>query len=257
MHDAIRPRNLAYVPGERSVKAYMHWLNGFDSDREALTEARKQDLAIGNSFMSELLTKAYQELANATDPAVRYFTEILTVLPKQQRDAVPCVEWVGTTPYQMGIVSTPGGDELGDIRRRPDGLWNITPSVDGPVSITAIAESQTDARCYLADLLTRPARLIIEDDERDLRIVGEELGIFETGYYLDSNQWGATSGNEQRISQITFWDDTHSIKIDDVVRLEVQSSKYPRTMDVLEGAVRDVKEHKVFIDGTPYCDSAC
>ena len=242
---------------ERSVRSYLEWLNGFDCCGKALAEAVRNGVPEGDGLMLEVTSKAFQELAQSTDPAVRYFAETLTVLPRQQRDAIPYVEWLGPTTHQMGIVSTPGGDELGDIRRRPDGLWNITPSRDGPVTVTAIAESQTDARCYLADLLTRPARLIVENDERDLRIVGEGLGIFEAAYYLDSNQWEATSGNEQHISQVTFWDDAHSIKVGDVVRLEVQSSKYPRTMDVLEGAVRDVKEHKVFIDGTPYCDLTC
>ena len=185
---------------------------------------------------------------------MRYFAETLTVLPRQQRDAILYVEWLGPTTHQMGIVSTPGGDELGDIRRRPDGLWNITPSVDGPVSITAIAESQTDARCYLANLLTRPARLIIEDDERDLRVVGDEHNTFETVHHLGPDWWKNPSGNEQPISQVTFWDDDHGTKDGDTVRLEVQSREHPRTMDILEGTVREVQDHKVFIQGTPSSD---
>ena len=148
------------MPGtdrEQSIKLYLGWLNGSPSDKEAITKALLEPEAPDDQFTREMLDKAYQELAKSTDPAVRYFAETLTVLPSQPRDAKPCVEWLGPEKYQTGEVSTPAGDHLGFIFRRADRLWNIEPGTDGPTMVTNIAKSQTDARCFLALLLTKPA----------------------------------------------------------------------------------------------------
>ena len=55
---------------------------------------------------------------------------------------------------QQNLVSTPGGDELGYIHRRSDGLWNVTSERDDSVQLSAITKTQTDAKCYLATLPT-------------------------------------------------------------------------------------------------------
>ena len=43
---------------------------------------------------------------------------------------------------------------------------------------TNIAETPTDAGCFLASLLTRPARVIVNGGERHQRIVGKEYELF-------------------------------------------------------------------------------
>ena len=128
---ALRPRNLAYAPDterELSVKSYLRWLNGFRSDRDAMTKALREGEAPDEQFTLEMLKRAYQELSNSTDLAVRYFAEILTVLPHQSRDAIPCVEWMGQEKYQTGEVSTPGGNnlvvsQLWNQKGRGGGVW--------------------------------------------------------------------------------------------------------------------------------------
>ena len=107
--------HLSYALGtdeELSVKSYLKWLNQFESDREAMTKAFREGEAPDDEFTLEILRKAHQELSNSTDPAMKYFAEILTVLPQQSRAAVPCVEWLGPEKHQTGDVSTPGGDHL-------------------------------------------------------------------------------------------------------------------------------------------------
>ena len=74
---------------------------GFGSCREAIAEVFKEGVATADDFMSEVLSKAYQALTNSTDPAVKYFVETLTVLSKQPRDYVPCVEWLGQYDRQI------------------------------------------------------------------------------------------------------------------------------------------------------------
>ena len=111
---------------ELSVKSYTGWLGQFGTFREAIATAFREGVLV-NDLMREVLEKARQDLVSSKDPAVRYFAETLTVLPKQPRDVIPCVEWLGPEKYQKGQVSTPGGDCLGFIYRRLDGLYNVLP----------------------------------------------------------------------------------------------------------------------------------
>ena len=245
-------RKLAYAPGsdkERSVEAYIEWLKGFRNRREAMTEAVREGPKSDDTFMLRILREAYQELTSSTDPAVRYFAEILTVLPKQQRDAIPCVEWLGPETYQAGIVSTPGGEELGYIRRRTDGMWNITPNREGLVMVTAIAQSQTDARCHLADLLTRKGsgfsreqRAEAQDSRRRTRPVQERLRTVH-----------GVLGEQSRCRRANFsghlLDNTHGITADDAVRLEAPSRTSEEVSEILEGTVTEVKGHEVSVRG--------
>ena len=252
VHEAMFPRALAYVPGtarEISLKSYLEWLKTFGSDREAITAAFREGAAPDDDFILETLRKAHQELTNSTDPAVKYFEEILTVLPKQPRDAVPCVEWLGPETYQTGEVSTPGGDHLGFIYRRPDGLWYIEPGGDGRVMVPPIAQTQTDARCFLASILTRPTRTIVNGNETNLRIVGEEYDLFNRNYGQVARRDEETDSSPYPTHEVDFWDNEHGIQEGDNVKLEVPSKEFADIVDVLEGTVTGVAGHKVFISG--------
>ena len=240
---------------EQSVKSYIEWLKGFKGFKEAITSAFKAGVTTSDDFMVNILGKAHQTLTESKDPAVRYFAEILTVLPKQQRDAIPDVEWLGPEPNHVGIVSTPGGETLGDIRRRADGLWNITPDRDGLVRVSAIAESQTDARCHLADILTRPARLLVKDNSQPVRIVGEEHNQFKRDCEQVTQWWEDTTNNEQPTFRVTLWDKYHGITEGDQVRLEVPSRSYPRVMDVLDGTAFEVQGHIISVQGEEYSNT--
>ena len=233
-------REFSYSPGtykQRSVESYIEWLKGFKGFAEALTAAFKEGAAPDDALALETLGKAYRELSESKDPAVRYFAETLTVLPRQQRDAIPCVEWLGPEPYWSGMVSTPGGDGLGFIDRRSDGTWAITPSRNGLVAVSAIAESQTDARCYLADLLTRAAMVTVGNEARPLRIVGEEHNLFKRNHEHVMQSFEDRVGAEEPTFRVTFWDNTHGITSNDVVRMEILSRTSQGVADILEGKV--------------------
>ena len=247
----MRPR-FSYVPGtdkELSVKTYLEWLNGFDSDREAITKALRLGGPPDEEFTLEIIKKTHQELASSTDPAVKYFAEILTVLPHQPRDAVPCIEWLGPEEYQTGKVSTPAGDNLGFIFRRPDGLWNIEPAMNGPVMITDIAETQTDARSFLAEFLTRPVWVTVNGDERTLRIFGEEHNLFNRNFSQDAWQNDATQAPIPHTHEVAFWHTEHGLADGDSLKLVVPSRQFKGTADVLEGTVTQVAAQKVYILG--------
>ena len=242
---AMESQNLAYAPGterELSVKSFLKWLGGFKNPREAMTKALTEGEAPSDEFTLDILRKAHQQLADSTDPAVRYFAEILTVLPHQPRDPVPCVEWLGSEKHQTGQVSTPAGDNLGFIFRRPDGLWSIKPSRN-------IAETQTDARCFLASLLTRPARAIVNGSEKHLRIVGKEYDLFGRKYNRTARQDEDTNDSQWPTHEVNFWDNEHGIIEGDNVKLEVPSQRSKHIADVLEGTVTGVTDQKVFVYG--------
>ena len=245
-------RRISYTPGsdkERSVKAYIEWLQGFAGCREAFAAAYREGVATDNAFMLQTLRDAHQELSESKDPAVRYLVQRLAVLPRQQRDAIPCVEWLGPEPLLSGRVSTPGGDVLGFIRRQLDGTWAITPMRNGLVAVSAIAESQTDARCYLADLLTSAARVTVGDEVRQLRIVGEGHHLFKRDNEQVGQWFEDPAGIKEPIFQVTFWDNTHGINSNDVVTVEVQIRSSQGIVDILEGRVTEVKGHEVFVQG--------
>ena len=243
---------LGYLAGtdrETSVKKYIQWLRGFESDREAITAALMGKEPPEDEFTLEIIGKTHDELANSSDPAVKYFAETLTVLPHQPRDAISCVEWLGPEKYQFGEVSTPGGDNLGFIRRRPDGLWNIEPIA---IHMGRIAETQTDARCYLAQVMTRPARVTVNGEERNLRIVGEEHNIFKDNYSQWPHQNYETYPPTFHRYEVNFWDASHGLTEGDRLKLEVSSIRIGKSADVLEGTVTQVTSHKVSISGLDY-----
>ena len=252
LQTAMSPRNLAYAPGtdtELSVKLCIEWMSGFESYREAITKALREGAAPEDEFTLEILRKAHQGLTNSTDPAVKYFALILTVLPRQPRDPTPCVEWLGQEKYQTGEVSTPGGDTLGFIFHRPDGLWDIEPSRDGWVMISNIAETQTDARCFLASILTRPTRATVNGNETNLRIVGEEYDLFQTKSNQVDRRNGDTGDSQWPTYEVDFWDNNHGIIEGDNVKLEVPSRDLEDIANVLEGTVTEVEGKKVLIHG--------
>lgn len=239
---------------EQSVKAYLSWLTGFNSRSEALTDAVRRTFDIGDSFVSGVASDAYQVLLENPDPAVAYFARSLDVLPRQPRDTIPPVEWLGEEKYQRGIVSTPSGEFLGMIERGADNLWYITPSRPGLVMVAAKAAGQKDARSFLATLLSHEAKVWVQEEEHDLRLVGSEHRVFVRNY--DQLEGFNAIPTEDAIwtHKITFWHDGHGIQGGDRVRVKL----LPRTDDglvhMLEGKVTDVERHQVSVSGSDWFD---
>ena len=247
VQDAMLPQNLAYAPGtdrEHSVKSYLIWLREFETYREAIRNGVRESAALpDDEFIRETIKEAHEKLRSSKDTAVKYFAEILTVLPKQNRDPKPCVEWLGSEKYWKGVISTPGGADLGLISRRLDGFWDIRPSRNGPGNI---AENQTDARCFMANLLTSSARATVNGKEKSLRVVGAKSDPFcrfpgplpEWDEETNSYQWSTY--------EIEFWNKEHGILEEDNVKLEVPNNDI---VYVLKGKVTQISDQKVSIFG--------
>ena len=245
--------NLVYTPGtpeQRSVHTYWEWRQGFGTWGDALADAVQKGFNIGDDFMADLARRAYRTLLEAPDQAVRYFASTLDILPRQPRDVVPCVEWLGPEEERSGCVKTPSGTVLGFIERGPDRLWYITSAGEGLVRTAAKASSQTDARCYLGTLLTRPVRVIVEGERRSLRLVGEEHGLFERNYDEINRRHEGTGNNEVWTHKVSPWDRDHGIEVDNSLRVEVRSREKEGVVHLLEGTVTEVTDQEVYVSGS-------
>ena len=204
---------------------------------------------MGDDFIDKIARNAYKTLLEAADPAVRYFASTLDVLTRQPRDVIPDVEWLGPEKERSGSVETPAGTALGFIERGPDGLWYITPLREGLVTVSAKATSQTDARCYLAMLLSRPGRVIVRGEQRRVRIVGEDYRLFQRNYGQADWSDDGTSGEKTWTHKITLWEADHGIQLDEHIRIEVRRGGGVEVVEILEGTVTGVAEHEIHISG--------
>ena len=244
--------NARGTSAEDSLDRYVEWLQRHDNFRQAMASAVKENFNIGDDYAQETTRRAYAELMESKDPAVRYFASTLDVLPSQPRDAIPDVEWLGPEDLRFGKVSTPGGEVLGFIERGPDKLWYITPSRNGLVRVSAKAQTPTDARCHLAVLLTWSARVIVGDEEGQARIVGEEHHLFKRNYGRMVNSWEDRANTEAPEYEVTFWDAEHELNDGRPIRLEVPRRNPPGLLHILEGTVTRVRDHKVTVKGRNY-----
>ena len=245
---------LGHSPGstkEAEVDSYLEWLKGFPSRRDALAEAKRQNFDLGNATANSVLAKAYQSLAQGNDPAVQYYLRTLDILPPQQRDYIPGVEWLGPTKLQHGAVKSPSGSTLGWIEKRTDGVWNIIPAVEGFVRVQATAKTQTDARAWLADSLTHPVTVSVGGNRSEQRLVGEANRLL-----LHPLVWlnGDDVPDESHPWELEFWDENHGLELGNEVAIKFRENPLKPLIRVLKGTVLAVDRWKVSVNGSSYLD---
>lgn len=253
VYDALIPTaDLRFSPGtpeEQSVHGYIQWLQGFTTSSAALADAVQRSFNIGDDFMASIAKKAYATLLESPDPAVTYFTNTLDVLPPQPRGVLPNVEWLGPEEFRSGPVKTPAGILLGYIERGLDGLWYVSPFQAGQLKVSATAHSQTDARSYLATMLTRPVEATVEGEIRTLRIVGEEYHLFQKNYEKMRGRTEETGDDDTWTHKVTLWDKDHGLKVGDNASLKLRSMAHEGVVHILKGTVTDVQGHEVYLSG--------
>ena len=244
------------TPQEDSIRSYLQWRRGFASWSDALADAVRQQFMIGDDFANRLVSNAYRALLESVDPAISYFAATLDVLPKQPRDVITQMEWIESPPQQRGFVNSPSGVTLGEIERRWDGLWDITPFQSGFVAVTAKAASQTDAQCCLAALFSRVAEITVNGEEWPVRIVANQ----ETLLRWHQNQFGFADDPPSEEAawshEVELWEADHGFKSDDRLTIRVRSRAERALVHVLEGVVKRVEDHKVYLYGYASYDTA-
>lgn len=248
---------LGYSPGTpkgNSVQSYIDWIRGFSTWSEALNDAVQKGFELGDQLMGALTKNAYRALLASKDSAVRYFANTLDVLPQQSRELVPCVEWFGQMKNLSGVVKSPAGTILGWIERGPDSLWYITSHLGGDGGVYAKARTQTDARCYLAQLLARQARVLIKNLPKTLTVVNEGHYFFQQNYDAYDRDRGVTREDVTWTHRITFWEKSHGIANGTDIRVEVNREDKNNVVDILEGRATEISDHEVRILGSYFID---
>ena len=247
-----KTENLSYVPGsqkEISVEGYTKWLNSHESFKDALSQAAKCEFDLGHEYTSVVSKKAYEALMEASDPAVKYFATSLDVVPKQPREIVPEVRWIDPNEKARGEVFSPGGTCLGFIDRRWDRHWFITAVRPGPLGPSAKAVSQTDARAYLALLLSKPALVKVNGEERPQRVIGNDYSMFPKRREPSQQRGKELADREPVTHELTFWDDGHGMKAGDELSVEVPIDSGGPIFQVLEGKVLEVTGSRLLVLG--------
>ena len=249
VRETMQPiQKLAHGPGtqkEVSVKDYVQWVEQHSSFRDCLIDAKKNGFRFDNQLTAEITASAYSELSRSSDPAVQHWISRIDVLPRQPRNLIPPVDWLGPEKERYGQVNTPGGTCLGFIERTADGVWNITPMLEGAVGVRARAQSQTDARSYLAQLLTVAATVQMGDDKTNLRLVCHTGPIpFSTVQPLSDDKSLTHSHS------LDFWDSLHGVQPGQEIKVAVHDREFTEITHVLEGNVVSVSGAEIRINGT-------
>ena len=248
----LRPGPIEGQPAER----YRQWLDEFPSWEDALGDAVQRDFKTDNELVNATTREAYASLLESKDPAVRYFASRLDVIPRQPRDIIPCVEWLGQEENTRGTVKSPGGTIIGWILRGPDGIWHTMLLRTGPQEEPAKANSKTDALCYATNLMSRRAWVTTDGERRELRIVGEERHQFQqAGDRPNSSKEEASVTDRTSVFRVAFWDANQGMEPNKSITIEVprvNQGNVPPTIqftDVLEGRIEATLGAEVTVEG--------
>ena len=249
-HAMFMRRHISWSSGdtakELSVRQYKNWLfDEHDTCREALKEAVRKGFNVkDDEFISQTLKEAYQELSQSEDPAVRYFIDTLTYLPKgsqrRHRNARPEVEWLDRGK-RNGKVVTPAGTALGFINKYSNGAWGIDPMA---AQVTDIAEELADARYYLVNRRTKQVTVTVQGVSKKLRIISGRNFLIPD---LPHDKIGGTLKYT-----LEFWDWEHGLYDGDAIGVELPLATSPGYSDMLEGNVVGVSCQTVSIEGVEH-----
>ena len=240
----------AQIKGNKpSLNSPAEWLQQFDTCCEALADAVQRNFALESELAAEVTRAAYKSLLEAKDPAARHFASTLDVLPRQSRDIKPELEWLESHGQRWAQVTTPAGDTLGFAELGPHRLWYITPIRSGLLGVSAKAQSLTDAKCYLGQLLTRSAKVTVDGKTSTLRVVGEEDHAFRPGQTQSDDLEQDLDG--PKLYTASFWDENHGIATGQEIRIEAQRNAPGDLIfsDALSGCVQEVRGHQVSVLG--------
>lgn len=121
--------------------------------------------------------------------------------------------------------------------------------------LTAKAETQTDARCFLATVSSRVAEVAVNVEERQHRIVANRETLLDWELGEPSNAVDPPSAGEGRHHRVVFWKEDHGIRPGDRVGIRVLARPERALVHVLQGIVAQVEQHEVHLLGRSFHDS--
>ena len=230
-----------------SVARYGDWLTrNHGAFRNALKKAYRNDFVSESEdkFWSMNLRGACDELQRSKDPAVKYYVNTLSHLPKGSQTRIPGVtprvDWNDT--MTKGTVMTPAGKDLGFIEQYADGAWGIIPSEAGLVQVAHIAEALSDAKLYLVNRLTSNVKVTVNGMSNQVRIVEEPH------LPADSEWTSVVRLSDETTIKLELWDSRHGLQSGDEVSFEFQP-KRSGLMRLYRGSVTQVEDQMVTLLG--------
>lgn len=240
------------ITRKQSINLYANWLlTEHSSRRDALEEAVQKGFSIkDDQFVNETAREAYDELQHSKDPAILYFLQTLSYLPKgsqpQISDAVPIIGWIDAAKTR-GSVSTPGHTVLGRVEQYSDGAWGIIPRESGSLHVARIARDLEDAIAFLANRLTKPVIVSTEGESRHLRVIKREE-FFPLAISM-LNSLNPINVSSVLPYDLEFWDANHGMQVGEEVSIVLQTEMDIPYVEVLRGIVTTVANQKVSING--------
>ena len=228
---------------KRSISLFNDWLAKHSTRCNALRDAVNQDFNVkDDEVITNILRDSWSSLLQSNDPAIQYYMSTLTDLPKGSQprspDAIPEVKWFGK--YQTtGSVETPAGAHLGFIEKYTDGRWGISPSEDGSLGVTDIAETSADAKTYLVNRLTKQVTVTVNGEQRQLRIVRDR-----DSFPLPERTSEITLPQTYKLE---FWNANHGLRPGEQISADIESES--NSVSTLEGVVKRVEQQFVWIEG--------
>ena len=118
------------------------------------------------------------------------------------------------------------------------------------MAVSAKARSQTDARCYLALLLSRPVQVTVNGKVRSLRIVGGGPYFYQENHEETQRRFENAGDDNTWTHKITFWNEDHGITANSRVRVELPRQDMEDAVEILEGTATKIAEHEVYLSGS-------
>ena len=81
--------------------------------------------------------------------------------------------------------------------------------------VAAKATTQTDARCYLAKLLTKAAWVSVGDKDCSVRLVGEQHHLFRRNFNEINRRPEGPGDDKTWTHKMTLWDIGHGIDVNE------------------------------------------
>ena len=109
-------------------------------------------------------------------------------------------------------------------------------------------QSQTDARSYLAQLLSDTCKIKVNDETRTIRLVGEPP-------YRVTKNYGRMRDSADSVDSVLWthkincWEKNHGIGANDQIRVELPNSDEQNIVHVIEGQVTLTNGAELFIEG--------
>ena len=211
---------------EASKEAYIGWFEDQPSFMEALRSLTSRVQQISDDDVNQVAVGVCYDLTGCEDLALRIVASELICSEPSQPGGIETCAW-RVEGSKNRIVTTPGGNVLGYMRRLPTGSWLATDDVHN--TNPAWCRTESDARLYLAWMFLIVLQIITERGSSSYHVLSNQP--FQSPHERrwcasDRFNW-AEFGTDKM--WLKFWDPHQDLRPDDQIAIR----------PIIEGADED------------------